>query len=199
MGILSNIYLLDKSQFVEMILNGSFQSKGETISFDHLGMYYITGPISTELIDDGVGAGKIFPTEAQKLLWDSIPPISADWDEQDSTAADYIKNKPTIPQSFTYNVDDVELNGASIVDSSDKKAKIPLYNYLTHNELLTINNNSLIDDSSTPADVTIHDIYYLDEEPEENYTSGYLAFVLLNEAPTEEYEGYLYFYPDSEV
>ena len=193
MGVLSNLYLLDKSQFIDLILNGSFQSKGETITFDHLGVYYITGPISSEMIDAGEGATKKFPSPAQILLWNQIPEEQLDWNQTDSTAVDYIKNKPTVP--LTFPVTDVLLNAVSTL--SNNKSLLNLSSYVNKNRLKTVENQSLVEDGNN--NIVIDEINYFDEEPQSDADTNYLRFVLLDEAPSEKHEGYIYLYPESEV
>ena len=188
MGILSNIYLLDKSQFIEMILNGSFQSKGETVTFDHLGIYYITGPISSEMIDT-YGTNIVFPTQEQIANWNLIAGRYPDWENTDSTSVDYIKNKP---ESSTIDVLDGRKDSISVTLPGGKTL-YDLSNLVT--SLKTVDGIPL-----TPAGSAIIDsVNYFDTPPTEDYTSStYIRFAVLEEEPDEIFDGYIYYYPDSE-
>lgn len=187
MGILSNIYLLEKSQFIEMILNGSFQSKGETISFDHLGMYYITGPISSEMVDD-INTNKHFPTDAQKANWNLISGRFPDWAEDDSTSINYIKNKP---DSSDISILDARRDSSSITIPGGK-ALYNLSDLIT--SLKTIEGHSLIPGGA----LIIDDVRYFDTPPTEDFISSeYIRFAVLNEEPEEFYGGYIYYYPEN--
>lgn len=76
--------------------------------------------------------------------------VQSDWNQSDSTAVDYIKNKPSIPSG---GVTDVEVNGSSVVSGGVASVTVPTKVSDLNNDSGFITDNPTFTEASTRANI----------------------------------------------
>ena len=183
----SNFYILTEEQYQKLI-----KGQAQHHELDVAGWYH-TDKIPANLIDDK-NSTKHLVTQEEVARWNSGT-TAADWEQEDSTAADYIKNKPHWVADVLISIDGETYT--SIVDSN-RVANLNLSSYIKQNQLKTINGQNLIGDGNIP----IEEISFIDCRtslsalPSSPNTSGKLKFVILSQTTAGQvgihYDGYVY-------
>lgn len=185
--VVSNFYILTEEQYQKLI-----SGQAQHHELDVAGWYH-TDKIPADLIDD-TNSTKHFVTSEDIARWNSgTTPV--DWEQDDSTAVDFIKNKPVWVADVLISTDGETYT--SIVDSN-RIANLDLSSYIKQNRVKTVNGQSIIGEGNIP----IQEITFIDcrtsltNLPTQDNTSGKLRLVLLTQTTAQQvgihYNGYIY-------